>query len=131
VEHLFDIEKTGIVQVTQNVGIGFEMKFALTGSDDGAPESVPYCAEIAGVLRILNGAHISPDLLPLSTAQRIDGAKSLASKHESRPLTRKSLGCSDGAGGRDAALPDRNVVDVRLRKPCASPDLPDRDSALA
>jgi hypothetical protein len=88
VEHLFDIEKTGIVQVTQNVGIGFEMKFALTGSDEGASESVPYCAEIAGVLRILNGAHISPNLLPLSTAQWIDGAEPGVGKNESRPLTR-------------------------------------------
>lgn len=47
-KHLVDIEETGVVQVPQNFGVGFEPKYTLACFDDGPSEPATYLSIIAG-----------------------------------------------------------------------------------
>jgi hypothetical protein len=87
VEDLIKLEKTGIVESAQDIRIGFEPKFALTGFENRTPETTAYCAEIAGTPRVLNGAHVAPDFLSIAPAHWIDCADLPVDNHEGWSLS--------------------------------------------
>jgi hypothetical protein len=88
VKNLVNIEKTGVIQMPQNLWVGFRPKLALAGLDDGAPEPAPDLAVISYVFCILDRAHVSPDLLSLSAVQWVDWANITVAKDPSRHFPR-------------------------------------------
>src|SRR5262249_28173163 len=88
VKHLVHIEKTDVVQIPQNLWIGFWPKIALAGLDDGAPEPAPNLAVVSYVFCILDRAHISSDFLLIASANWVDCTDLPVDDHQGRLFPR-------------------------------------------
>jgi hypothetical protein len=96
-EYLIETQHPRIIEFTQNLRVGFEVKLTFTGMDDRVSEAPAYLPKIPRSARVLDSAHIPANLAPITLGGWVNSANLTTDDRECELLSGQALGRSGGA----------------------------------